>query len=63
MILTYDKSRCTGLFSGVNAACHMRDQCARFVAYRDEKHAMPRTVSVMPAVRNCELFIKLEVAK
>jgi hypothetical protein len=63
MILLHDKSRCTGLFNGVNAACHKRDKCARFVAYRDEKHAMPRTVSVMPAVRNCELFIQLEVTK
>lgn len=63
MILLRDKSRCTGLFNGVNAACHKRDKCARFIAYRDEKPAMPRTVYVMPAVRNCELFIELEVAK
>lgn len=63
MILLHDKSRCTGLFNGVNAACYKRDKCARFVAYRDEKPAMPRTVSVMPAVRNCELFIELEAVK
>ena len=63
MIIPYDKSRCTGLFNGVNAACPMRDKCARFVAYRDEKPAMPRTVSIMPATRNCELFIELEVVK